>query len=270
MSQNVKHIGLISLFVFLALYLLQPFGVGNLGHPFWLCLGFGAVTFIISLAYSTLFTEVFNVKKNEASWTLGRWILYTLGLLLAIATANFVYVLQTNSYIDVSFANFLQMTYSTLLIGSIPVVFSGFLIQIQADKKNKTTAAEISVLPKTNTTSSPNITIASSNLKQQITLQMDELIYLESQQNYVSVCILKGGKVEHTLLRNTLKNMMTQLPSPTFFRCHQSYIINLSAVKSISGNAQGLRLGLKKIQEIEVPVSRRYIADFREQMKKEA
>jgi DNA-binding LytR/AlgR family response regulator len=45
-------------------------------------------------------------------------------------------------------------------------------------------------------------------------------------------------------------------------RCHRSYLVNRRRVARAMGNAQGLTLHLDR-GEIEVPVSRSFVASFR-------
>jgi DNA-binding LytR/AlgR family response regulator len=152
------------------------------------------------------------------------------------------------------------MAYSTLAIGSIPVIFSGYFIQQKSDKQNQSAANDIQSQLKITPAEKTNIRLFSSNNKQQIELAENEFLYAESQQNYVAISHLKDGEIKETTLRNTLKNIQSQLPEKPFFRCHQSYLVNTSLIENVSGNAQGLRLQLKGLDSMEIPVSRKYIS----------
>lgn len=79
---------------------------------------------------------------------------------------------------------------------------------------------------------------------------MDEIIYVMSESNYCWVH-LKNGK-KHFLAK-TLKQMELLIHGPQFFRCHQSYMVNLNfASKYVRG--QGGYLVLQ--DQTQVPVSR--------------
>jgi DNA-binding LytR/AlgR family response regulator len=208
-----------------------------------------------------LFGEILKIKKNVPAWTLGKWILYMLGLLLCIAIGNLLFVkFIIFPDLNINFSNFLSMAYSTLAIGSIPVIFSGYFIQQKSDKQNQSAANDIQSQLKITPAEKTNIRLFSSNNKQQIELAENEFLYAESQQNYVAISHLKDGEIKETTLRNTLKNIQSQLPEKPFFRCHQSYLVNTSLIENISGNAQGLRLQLKGLDSMEIPVSRKYIS----------
>lgn len=259
---NVKHIFGVSIFIFLTLYALRPFGIHQSeGNLLSICIGFGLVTFIISFLYFWLFGEILKIKKNVPAWTLGKWILYMLGLLLCIALGNLLFVkFIIFPQLNINFSNFLSMAYSTLAIGSIPVIFSGYLIQQKSDKQNQSAANDIQSKLKITPPEKTSLRLSSSNDKQQLELAENEFLYAESQQNYVAIFYLKEGEIKETTLRNTLKNIQSQLPEKPFFRCHQSYLVNTSLIENVSGNAQGLRLQLKGLNDMEIPVSRKYIS----------
>jgi DNA-binding LytR/AlgR family response regulator len=86
-------------------------------------------------------------------------------------------------------------------------------------------------------------------------------------QNYVSVCFQKDGISQKELLRNTIKNLETQIQSSVLIRCHRSFMVNSDLIEKVEGNAQGLRLNLKNLEDFEVPVSRKYIPILKEIIK---
>jgi two-component system, LytTR family, response regulator LytT len=55
-----------------------------------------------------------------------------------------------------------------------------------------------------------------------VKLQLDELLYIESEENYATLITKKGNYA----LKSTLKNMLDVLPD-YFWRIHRSYLINL-------------------------------------------
>lgn len=263
---NVKHAFGVGIFIFLLLFLLRPFNMEKVGEElFWFCVGFGFVTFVVSCAYFWLFGKVLKIKRNVPSWTLGRWIIYMLGLLICISLGNLLFVkFVISPELNLNLSNFLNMAYGTLAIGSIPVIFSGYFIQQKSNNKNKSAASDIQSHLKITSSEKTVIHLSSSNNKQQIKLDENQFLYAESQQNYVAIFYLENEQVQETILRNTLKSIQSQLPAKPFFRCHQSYLINTNLIENVSGNAQGLRLQLKGLKDIEIPVSRKYISELKD------
>ncbi|QCX01580.1 response regulator transcription factor [Aggregatimonas sangjinii] len=86
-------------------------------------------------------------------------------------------------------------------------------------------------------------------------LESDEIIYAESDGNYSTVYLSEGGKI---VLTKKLKEVNELLPADSFFRIHNSYIINLHKVKEFlkTDGYVVLKTGHK------IPVSRQKKSDF--------
>ncbi|MEM6264811.1 MAG: LytTR family DNA-binding domain-containing protein [Bacteroidota bacterium] len=78
-------------------------------------------------------------------------------------------------------------------------------------------------------------------------IQLKELLFIESMQNYVGLYTPKGRLV--TLA--TLKSMAEQLPDDRFIQVHKSYLVAMEKVDGMEGNQ--LLIG-----EFKVPVGRSY------------
>ncbi|WP_025763758.1 LytR/AlgR family response regulator transcription factor [Dyadobacter tibetensis] len=73
---------------------------------------------------------------------------------------------------------------------------------------------------------------------------LNEILYIRSDDNYLE---LHTPDKKYTI-RETLKNMIQQLPDNQFFRTHKSFIVNLNAITAI--NYIHLMIG-----EIEIPIT---------------
>jgi DNA-binding LytR/AlgR family response regulator len=87
----------------------------------------------------------------------------------------------------------------------------------------------------------------------------ESLLYLESAENYVSICYLNKGKISKYLLRDTLKKMEENFSGTEIIRCHRSYMVNFEKVKVIRKDKDGLKLELDDPSVIDIPVSRTYV-----------
>ncbi len=86
-------------------------------------------------------------------------------------------------------------------------------------------------------------------------LESDEILYAESDGNYTTVYLADGQKI---VLTKKLKEVNELLPSDSFFRIHNSYIINLTKIKEFL-KTDGYVI-LKPNHKI--PVSRQKKSDF--------
>ena len=111
---------------------------------------------------------------------------------------------------------------------------------------------------------------ASSNTKDMIafyddkgvlkfSIKRENLLYLESQENYVSICYLNNGKVSKYLLRDTLKKIEESFSGTNVIRCHRSFMVNFEMVKVIRRDKDGLKLELDNLLVSDIPVSKTYI-----------
>lgn len=107
------------------------------------------------------------------------------------------------------------------------------------------------------------ITLRVEDGRKSVRFRSSELVCLSADENYVEVR-LQRDKDPVLLVRSTLSGLETQLAAfhPRLFRCHRAHLVNTARIRGVSGNAQGLRLRLEDRDE-PVPVSRRYVEDFR-------
>lgn len=90
-------------------------------------------------------------------------------------------------------------------------------------------------------------------------VKKDNLLYLESAENYVSICYLNKDRISKYLLRDTLKRMEENFSGTEIIRCHRSYIVNFDKVKVIRKDKDGLKLELDIPSAIDIPVSKTYV-----------
>jgi len=258
----------VSFFIAGFLFLFRPFGAQGLGLDYLLiCLGFGLVTFLCMTTFDFLVPRLLRLEMDLPTWTLWKWAVYTLLMICWIAVGNIIFIELLNSGRQLYWHTWLfSIVPQTLAIGVFPTIFYGLVIQMRADKKNKSQAKEmaISVLPQSKQLL--NIEVSQDSF---ITIEEDKLLYARAMQNYVELMHWNGEKVEKTLLRSTLKDLFEQLSSQSdaIKRCHRSFLVNIKAVSVVEGNAQGLKLSLDNVSDFSVPVSRRFIHDVRQHLK---
>ena len=74
-----------------------------------------------------------------------------------------------------------------------------------------------------------------------VTLDITNLLYIESVGNYVKVVSKQQeGEVHTNMLRSTMKQMEDALQAyPMIVRCHRAFMVNLGQVEQISSNSRG-------------------------------
>jgi len=264
-KEELKEIIYIGIFVALFLFVFQPFGIRTYdSNTFIICLGFGVITILSAISFHWLGDRVIKLERDIPSWTLWKWIVYVMIFVLYVAFWNWVFINCIEGGELINWYGLKWMTISTISVGIIPIIFSGILVQVRAQHKNKGDASLIQSQLKEELRPVKRLRLFSQNESQQLEVEEDQLFFIEAMQNYVAVHLKEGGKIEKQLLRNTLSAIEQQLTESTLIRCHRSYLVNVQLIEKVEGNAQGLRLQLKGLAGVEVPVSRTYIPALRE------
>lgn len=90
-------------------------------------------------------------------------------------------------------------------------------------------------------------------------VKKENLLYLESAENYVSICYINKDRISKYLLRDTLKKIEETFSGSEIIRCHRSYMVNFEKVKVIRKDKDGLKLGFDNPLVMDIPVSKTYI-----------
>jgi DNA-binding LytR/AlgR family response regulator len=102
------------------------------------------------------------------------------------------------------------------------------------------------------------INLRSLNGKEQLTITLADLLFIEAQDNYVSVHYLEKEIVKRQLLRATMKDVEANLNNDFIIRCHRSFIVNINNVEKVTRDSHQMKLFLASLSE-SIPVSRSYI-----------
>jgi hypothetical protein len=100
------------------------------------------------------------------------------------------------------------------------------------------------------------------NNKLKFSVLLDDLLYLEASDNYVSIYYVNTDKVSKYLVRNTLKTLEQKLNSFDIVRCHRSYLVNFNKVKILKREKEGLFLELNAPNSLTLPVSKTYVTSI--------
>jgi hypothetical protein len=157
---------------------------------------------------------------------------------------------------------------SAFLIGILPFVFFTLLnyryLFVTDITKN--------FIPDTNSLipekSEELLRIASRLKKEELEFYPSQLIYAESDGNYIEFHLSVDNQIKKRVIRNSINNIEQQLSSiPFIFRTHRAFIVNIKKVISQKGNTLGYRLKLSGT-DTEVPVSRQKTREFDQILKR--
>ena len=92
----------------------------------------------------------------------------------------------------------------------------------------------------------------------QLSVTKDNLLYIESADNYSNVWYMKNNMPKKLILRNTLKRTAELLAETNVMRCHRGFMVNMEQVKVLRREKESfyLELGVEGVKDI--PVSKTY------------
>ncbi len=170
-----------------------------------------------------------------------------LALTCCLTIAKFgVYALQY----ELSFFNPLLIKFFAI---EIILVLTSLLI-FRAKVQNVDEIMSVS-LKEEPTSFKEQLNIKGELLNENLIIPVDELLYIKSSENYSEFYFITPQGISHKLMRMTLKSVEAQIPYDYMIRSHKSYVVNMSQVKSITGNANNAKLHFKN-QDLSLPVSR--------------
>ena len=249
-------IGIYTIF-FMNLY--NPFNVNNLYRneeiPMFVILsGFGIIGSIVLMISQLLIREWFRIKVVKMS----RIILwFFVELMLLSITMYFIYGDTSLQGSDIVNELYLMFKY-TILVVIIP--YAGVLFYLSTTQKGENIDTLLNA-------SNHLVNIMDENGALHMAIDLDQLLFIKSADNYVAVYYLKDDKVRKELVRTTLKRLETELDEYPIRRCHRSYMININKISVSMKSNQGLSLALKNYGEETIPVSKNYKPFFTRLMK---
>lgn len=94
-----------------------------------------------------------------------------------------------------------------------------------------------------------------TNKGEKLRIQRDAVLFVKASENYVEIFYEKNNDVQHQTFRNTIKAIKEQ--APYLSRCHRSYLVNPSGIKSVLGNSQNAKIEFYH-KDLEIPLSKSY------------
>jgi hypothetical protein len=237
------------LFIFLFLFIFKPFGMTSLkdSQQFFVSLGFGLVTTFMLFIFKYLLEPV--VIRNN--WTLGKNLIWDLCIASSIGVANYFYICTIFHQAFV-FKYLLYAIWAAIMVGIIPVTIS-YIVTYNKMYRN---ALREAAIPPEKIFRETEIILRAGNPRNELRVIPGNIVYLCSNDNYVTVVTVKGDLQSKTTIRGTLKAAESELSrNGRFFRCHKCYIINLDFAGTLKGHNQNMTIRLLP-SGTEIPVSR--------------
>ncbi|MBR2637415.1 MAG: LytTR family transcriptional regulator [Bacteroidaceae bacterium] len=92
----------------------------------------------------------------------------------------------------------------------------------------------------------------------QLSVAKENLLYIESADNYICIWYIRNEQLKKQLIRITMKEISKHLADTNIVRCHRSYMVNLDLVKVMRREKENLFLELDYPNIKEIPISKTY------------
>lgn len=265
--QNLRWLAVIlfviSISSFLFSYLFEPFEVNLAEHKIdatWIMFTHAFLPLLIAFVYFFVLNK--NVK-DERSWTLGKELFHVSTVLLIIGIVNFLIrdIIYTNPD-NWSLRYLWEEIRNTFLIGFLLLAIILPLNLERLFKKYDSSSKKLQLNSHEKSLDNETVLVKTAIESEQFMLRLEDFIFAKVEGNYIEIYTQSSNSYLKKIVRLTLKELEEQLRSfPVIYKTHRSFIINTNYIKSVSGNAQGYNITLKKCPEI-IPVSRSKVSEF--------
>lgn len=234
----------LALWIFLFLYATEPLDTKEFTHSeklIYLPL-YGLIGGMCYLLFMPL--QKFLYQKNDKQWTIVSEFIFLLFFCIVVvifARAFYLYVVvaqQPNPYT-------LWYHFKTILLPAIITILPILVIGRYAFGKYKLKKVE-----------DQKIKINGEGNYESLSLVLNELICIQSSNNYIEVTYFSGVLLKRTLIRNKLSEINKTFPD--LLRTHRSFIVNPYHIQQLKSH-QGKQF-LELTNAIEVPVSKTYLS----------
>ena len=263
-SNTVKMILFTALFALLFINLFQPFGSRN-WYPgisditYFAFSSFIILTGMLVVVISRVILNTYSKKHDILYWQFAVWIGCEI-VAMAIFYALFARFFPKDGIVRDLSEIFRQSLTNTALVLLLPYAIC-WLYFSWKEKSKLLEDMEQEKAPDSHARTLVAFPDEKGDLK--ISIMLDNLLYIESADNYATLYYMNKSKQSRFLLRNSLKWMEENLTKDTpLTRCHRSYIINMDKVKILKKVKGGIVLELDAENTPDIPVSKTYYDSF--------
>lgn len=255
----------VSVFAVIFINIYKPFGsdkwIGMNGITDTLYLGWSTVLVIIGMVVVAISRMIMYriSRRPDHNITYLNYVIWAFVELLLLSGAFTLFALIIGHGINLDTLNdplkiFFNAMQNTVFIIGIPYFICIFYFSYSER------SAKLKALMGENVgfKSSNLISIRDSRGVLQLSVAKENLLYIESADNYICIWYQKNEMLKKQLMRITMKEISEQLADTNVVRCHRSYMVNLDLVKVMRREKENLFLELGVAGVKEIPISKTY------------
>lgn len=253
----VRLILFTSIFALIFINIYAPFGADRWYNVtrlrFFTFSSLTILTGVLIVVISRVLMYYYTRKRSLLIWQYLIWIFGEIALMSLFYSLFEKYVLDDVRNFNIIFNISLKNTTLVLLL---PYSISWLWLAWQ-DKKEQ--LAQLRDEPDKFLTPKDMVPFYDEKGVLKFSVKKENLLYLESSENYVNICYLNKERISKYMLRETLKKVEENLAGTDIIRCHRCFIVNFDKVRVISRDKDGLKLELDVAAAADIPVSKTYV-----------
>jgi hypothetical protein len=256
-KQNIVYLILsTAIFALVFINLYKPFS-SKIWYPgvsefkFFVFSSLIILTGVLVVVISRIIMYYVGKKKEITVGNYAIWIILEIFFMSLFYTVYTIYLNPDREYLSV----FKESAINTTLVLLLPYLLIHLYLIYRENKRQLEMLGEV----RSDSVASQKIySFYDEKNELRLSVNRNNLLYIESADNYVNVWYLNKGRLTRFMLRNSMKAIEDRLAETNVFRCHRSYIVNFEQINVIRRQKDGIyvEFGMKDVPDI--PISKKY------------
>jgi hypothetical protein len=248
-------------FAFIFTNIFEPFGIYNSQNKssfeIFLEINIAILSVVITLIFSQFIIRKITGIKHFTYLTIVAWFFFEAFLIGAIwALLTILIDGGVSSVINLWVTNIVECIF---LIG---LPYFAAISYLSFKEKNSKVILLQEKLNKKKTHPNTIISFKGSSNKEKLSLQLKDVLCVESDDNYIVLHFTANQQLEKIMLRNTIKKLEVELHPYGIIRCHRSFMVNPANIARKEKTPKGFNLFIRGFEQLVVPVSKSYTSEL--------
>jgi hypothetical protein len=254
LKHNTRVIFFISIGVFVFLWLFQPFDINSIPvrQKYYLLAGFAFVTFLALSLNLLIIPSLLPTKFSSAVWNVKKDILWNSWTLFTILVGYFLFT-EWLGVMKFNFYTVIKLVLTAILPISVLIIVNyNRMLRIHVKTANELNRK----LKEHKQVEDRIIYFVSDYQKDSLAIKASTLLLIRSANNYIEVFWKEGDTVRNQMVRCSMISAEAIVREFKFiFKCHRSFIVNITYIERFEGNSQGYKLYFDNVN-FAIPVSK--------------
>lgn len=218
--------------------------------------------YLVAIAFLILSKVLLHQVHRKHPITNGQLMLWVGG---EVVMVSFIYTVFTELFVITDPNMFLSILGRSILVLAFILIVPYVICVLYATTRYQRLLLDRigmnMVNDKTDNTDPKLIHLVDSTGKLKMSISIDSLYYVESQDNYVKIYYEADGKLCNYMLRSTTKAIENKF-GEYLIRCHRGYIVNKNKIKIFRNDRDGMYIKLTHDSIKQIPVSKSYSSNI--------